>query len=503
MRRTISLTLTAALLLISMATSSCSIRRDYYMEHFSETVDESGQATKEPVIEFVTNASGDVVTTPDGEPVTEIMTEIVTESMTSPHSGHTDDPAAGGNPYAGMTTDELIDLYYDNYRNAAFEEQSSRNTPFYYILDIASGGRAYSKLTGEVVTLCKDPLCDHSGCCFRGDTTIEQTLCADGRVYMMVKRYSYSLEVPMSETFILYSFDYTMNDVKLIGTWVGEDAPAMLSFYDGNLYYAGYYRRDGETERRVFILDPATGKSSLFEPPEENKYGSYRTVSGQYLYYQDMYNASIWRHDLVTGEDKCVVPDTVMDPENGDWTMAFDFATPDGKTVAMMILSNGYNSQRFIWVNTETSEVEARYSGRVCGEYQLAFKNHTGDDFKDDPFYDYYNWDPAKEPFGHANKVGGDLWLLAPGSDTEERFLHVSCDGVPDDLGFTGMYAGSDGRCWYMTYATYQNYQNEYHPTPGKAGEVTDGLMLLDMWEMKEYHYGADHDVVWFPDRTN
>ena len=58
----------------------------------------------------------------------------------------------GENPYAGMTAEELKDLYFSTESNSSFA------TPYYFLLEpYALGVTVFSKLTGEIVTLCKDP----------------------------------------------------------------------------------------------------------------------------------------------------------------------------------------------------------------------------------------------------------------------------------------------------------------------------------------------------------
>ena len=92
-------------------------------------------------------------------------------------------PMGVGSPYANMNTNDLEQLYY----NSSFTMMSSDfvyNTPYYYIFSRGNsndGGVAYSKLTGNMVTLCKELACSHNDCIFSG--RIDECIVLDESIY--------------------------------------------------------------------------------------------------------------------------------------------------------------------------------------------------------------------------------------------------------------------------------------------------------------------------------
>ena len=75
-------------------------------------------------------------------------------------------PQGEGNPYQNMTAEELLTLYQETLEHSRISTPHAFDTPYYYIFasDTAyTGGQAYSKLTGQIVTLWKDMTCSHKG----------------------------------------------------------------------------------------------------------------------------------------------------------------------------------------------------------------------------------------------------------------------------------------------------------------------------------------------------
>ena len=58
-----------------------------------------------------------------------------------------------------MSKDDLLALYQQTSESATYSSDLAYNTPYYYVIrsdTFQPGGRAYSKLTGKYVTLCKE-----------------------------------------------------------------------------------------------------------------------------------------------------------------------------------------------------------------------------------------------------------------------------------------------------------------------------------------------------------
>ena len=136
-----------------------------------------------------------------------------------------------GNPNEGWTKEELYASFQQESEHSVYNNEYGffGNTPYYVILDVQHGGYMFSKLTGEVVSLCKDPLCEHNTCIFSHNTLFHRTCqVVDDRIYLVV------LDA-IGMRYVLYSFDLLMNDPKLICEW--KDAPDNATVYEGKVYY--------------------------------------------------------------------------------------------------------------------------------------------------------------------------------------------------------------------------------------------------------------------------
>ena len=135
-----------AVLSIFTVLASCN-RRDQYRDPVGT---ETNAGTTTPT----TNAVTDQPDNPDE------TTGLDTESGTKPaNPGNSPSPEGKGNPYAGMSKDDLLALYQQTPERATYSSDLAYNTPYYYVIrsdTFQPGGRAYSKLTGKYVTLCKE-----------------------------------------------------------------------------------------------------------------------------------------------------------------------------------------------------------------------------------------------------------------------------------------------------------------------------------------------------------
>ncbi|MBQ4113701.1 MAG: hypothetical protein IJD38_12980, partial [Clostridia bacterium] len=145
-----------AFIMIIAVLASCG-RRDQYRDPVGT---ETNAGTTTPT----TNAVTDQPDNPDE------TTGQDTESGTTPaNPGNPPSPEGKGNPYAGMSKDDLLALYQQTPERATYSSDQIINTPYYYIrTQYNPGGRAYSKLTGNYVTLCKELACRHDDCVFSG-----------------------------------------------------------------------------------------------------------------------------------------------------------------------------------------------------------------------------------------------------------------------------------------------------------------------------------------------
>ena len=159
-----------AALMLASALASCS-RRDQFRP--PETDTPTGEQTtvagqtdgKNPA------ESNPTETTPGGEEVTTPNSPNNPDdppTFAPPVSDSAETPKISGNPYEGWTAEELYASFMkEEARSETYESAYYfYNTPYYVLFDVQYGGQMFSKLTGQVIQICKDPICDHESCIF-------------------------------------------------------------------------------------------------------------------------------------------------------------------------------------------------------------------------------------------------------------------------------------------------------------------------------------------------
>ncbi len=368
---------------------------------------------------------------------------------------HVDTPIwVEGNPYDGNTKEELLSMY----ENASeWALGTGFNTPYYVILhsQIHNGCQAFSRLTGQIVPLCQDVLCEHEACIFKRNTRIEALTVTDGRIYMVISE-PVTDDEQIKNKISLYSFDLMFSDSKLIREWrTTGDGPQnnILLDYCGKLLYVDNYYRDDEAISTTYVLDPETGASELLW--DEDFFASVWDIEGDYFYYQDSTRRTVSRYHMVNKTHETVLQD-MLDPEHGDIFCALADVVGDRLICSMISMVETYS---FIY-NIATGEMEStmKTAGTLCGDRIFYFKDHTDEAYKDDPFYDYYLRQPG-EPYERDNISGGEIWMQSYGGG-ETLLVYLTTYDIPDNITICGF----DGRFLYVRAHRYLDYRNEKNP---------------------------------------
>lgn len=427
------ITVILAALMLASALASCS-RRDQFRP--PETDTPTGEQTT------VAGQAGD---TPSGS--------TTDSSVQDPPKN---EPIQGEeNPYANSTKEELMSMYESA---SEWSLGGGFNTPCYVIYDnvIHNGGQAFSRLTGQTVTLCQDALCTHETCVFKKNSCIEALTVTDDRIYMVISETIAGGEV-LQQRICLYSFDLTFRDPMLIRDWgTSGDGPQnnILLGYNGKILYVDNYYRDGKAVSTTYVLDPETKTSELLWG--EELFATVWDMEGDYIYYQDTQRRTVSRYHMVEMAHETVLPD-MLDPERGDILCTLSDVVGDRLICSMISIVETYS---FIY-NMATKEIEAtiKTGGTLCGDRVFYFKDHTDETYKDDPFYDYY-LRQAGETFGQKNVSGGEIWVQPYGGE-ESRLVYLTTDDIPDNI---TKICGFDGRFLYIRVHRYLDYQNELNP---------------------------------------
>ena len=171
MKRIIAILL--AFMTVTAVFASCS-RRDQFRP--DETDASTGEQTTVAGQPGVNNPgeSNPTDTNQSGGDVTDPNTTTPDIPIGDPSTGDAENGKITGNPYEGWTADELYASFMEDQERSVYNNTNDifGNTPYYVILDVQYGGSMFSKLTGQVVKICKDPLCDHEDCIFSNSTVL-------------------------------------------------------------------------------------------------------------------------------------------------------------------------------------------------------------------------------------------------------------------------------------------------------------------------------------------
>lgn len=383
--------------------------------------------------------------------------------------------ALNGNFYASMTSEDMLNLYETHtVLEAPAVGMVLVNTPYYYIMPLANmpGGYAYSKISGEFVTLCTDPYCNHSSCIFSTSTNnyISEYGVHDGRIYYLVVYPS--AEIDPTDTYRLYSTDLLFHDLRMEYEFPVSIESIYETEVEGNI-------TNIETE---FV---ATIQNLCFY--------------GDYVYYTDfMLNderkivETIYQLNLQTKELSVMSADIVAKELKLDGHV---LSWIDGKrdTKYYDLNQNQYVVSSPTVIPTITLAPEYAFMSGVrvvCEEYSYVTVNHTTEMFKDDPYFSYYN-----EPSGMGlttrdlfKRQGGQIYRVrTDGRDNgvPELIITLSTDGIPDVI----YWYYTDGRTMIVCYETYKDFQNEYNTD---SEETRD---WLDIVTNKNYYKYAIVDL--------
>ncbi len=446
-----------AVLSIFTVLASCN-RRDQYR-------DPVGTETN---AETTTPTSNAVTDQPDNPDET---TGQDTESGTTPvNPGNPPSPEGTGNPYAGMSKDDLLALYQQTSERTMISSAWGVNTPYYYIIcrgTYGTGGKAYSKLTGNIITLCKELGCRHDdNCVFSGD--VEECVIIGDRIYLGIQN-------GFADRYRLYSFNLMLDDAKLIYEWSDQDAPWGFGVYGENIYMAGkIFSSDDTVKASMFVLDPvqktysiALGEDFIFQVGRMMENCLFYTTA----------DGALWQYNLKNSIHTCLLDASLLDREKGD--VRFNALDLAGKT-KLRVVRQGVLQNEYFCYDLNTGEIETDESSlgenkvylawNSSGQYLLIKHNTTA--YENDPHYTYYN---DKVENWLVNYSGGEIWFRSDSNSELSLLVNMQTDGIPDAI--RGVVA-TDGKTlvvYYNTYKDFANIYNEYNKeTPGKRYAIID-----------------------------
>ena len=479
MKRIIAILL--AFMTVTAVFASCN-RRDQFRP--PETDAPAGEQTTVAGPPDVNNPgeSNPTDTNQSGGDVTDPNTTTPDIPIGDPSTGDAENGKITGNPYEGWTVEELYASFMEDQERSIYNNINDMfgNTPYYVILDVQYGGSMFSKLTGQVVKICKDPLCNHEDCIF-SNFTLQLRSCqvVDDRCYVVVTRSKEGIR-----TTCLYSFDLLMTDAKLVCEWSGADAPKKAYIYNDKLYYSTEIKFDDGQYGKVTMVYDMNEKttSPLHQEPIRSSVIWYE---GAYEWYTVEEDGSLRRYNLDTGEDEEILSGSLLNHEEGE--TGFCYMGSVGQKVYVMKYSTVVGITNCKEYDLETGNMQdigdaivLLYDNKI---YQGVRHNVT--DYKSDPHYEYYCMEDNRGSF-----YGGKFFERDLKTGELHEVVNLRTDGIPDSL---TDFLLLDGKFLMIEYQTYKDFKNPYSPSIPEWDE-SRRYVVVDMETGTVYELGVDLD---------
>ena len=439
-----------AALLLATTFASCS-RRDQFRpdETDAPTVEQTTAAGQPDGSNH--NESNPTDTNPNGGEVTDPNTTTTPDiPIGDPSTGDAENGKITGNPYEGWTAEELYASFMEDQERSVYNETIAKgyclgNTPYYVILGLRDGGYMFSKLTGQVTSICKDPICEHETCIFNQGTTPMLQLCqvVDDRIYIAMYQNKENKTV-------MYSFDLLMNDSKRLGEI--EDSPMDMYLFENKVYYITNVQvGNGQYARGVMVYDLDEKRvSPLWE--DDIRRDRFCFMS-EYVWYTLSTSGALHQYNIHTKEDVEILSGSLLNREDGE--TAIDFVASQGEYVYYRkLVPTGYSSN-MIQYNMNTGETKdlGAVAVRIYDNQFFRTVAHLTEEYKDDPHYEYYR---------DSGGAGGKIYKMDGETGELTQIVALSTDGIPDEF---SAWLHMDGKYVVVLYQTYKDFHNCYSPS--------------------------------------
>ena len=452
-----SIAIVLAVLSILTVLASCN-RRDQYR-------DSVGAETGEESI----SQSADAQTTRPND------TEQGTEDGTTPaNPDNSPSPEGKGNPYTGMSKDDLLALYQQTPESIMLSSDMVINTPYYYLFcreNYGTGGKAYSKLTGKVITLCKEIGCQHDDhCVYSGN--IEECVVIEDRIYLGIQN-------NFTKLFRLYSFNLLLDDAKLIYEWGSNEAPGDFSAIGEKIYMVGQaLTSDGTVKYPLFVFD-IDQKSYTPVMDDDSNVQTGNGIWAGYFYYSAA-DGSLWQYEIATAKQKCLLEASLLNSENGDVRFfAYGFAGNNRLSVMRQgiletpLLYYDLTSGEVITEESMIGDDKAHLIWTEAGQFMQILHNTPA--YENDPHYTYYN---DKVENWLVNYSGGEIWFRPDSNSELSLFVRMQTDGIPDAI---LSIVATDGKTLVVSYKTYKDFENVYNDYNKLTGGDSWHFAVIDL----------------------
>ncbi len=360
--------------------------------------------------------------------------------------------------YEGLTPDELYALFTPRQVSDA-ESFTSTLTPLGVIFQSGDGSGFYNKLSGQVTSLCPDPLCDGEDCVFAY---------APRFLYIGREHLYFSALSADDGSEILYRCDLARNHVELLcrdfDSFEGYDVWAE----DGDdVYVTMPTYREGQSA--VMSFGKLDAKTQEYTPLSGDREVLVKAVAGDSLWFVDKSDA-----DLPLYRTNLQFENPVRVDTEGYIINFSDKYIVFGHSNGILM-----DPDRLYCIATDTytdlSGDTDKYLGSLSGDYVYYKKHITNEEIAESPLRDYYEYKTeiieTRPTGGHRPPVervetvvcrnldAGRIYRTNLLTGEEECVLELSYNGVPVLI----QNVVGDGDCCFFTYYTYEDYNNYFH----------------------------------------
>ncbi len=380
--------------------------------------------------------------------------------------------------YDGKSPEELTEIFRDAHGYGAVPAGGTQiitPTGIIFELNMGAGSFFYNKITGNITSMCADPLCNHDHCIWASHPDV---------VYI-TEEHLY-LTVQSDDAWSgLYRCDHDRNHMeKLEGVDITSD-PRIL-YVTGDLMYLQNltYISEEAAIQRFGVLNMKTGEFT-FLSGEESIW--VYAVTGDTVWYSDYWQTGpLYKADLAFTHTEVAFPEYEVSQvwDIGKESFNLYGAPEDGEISPTPFASYNFVTGEVSVFSEEVKQaVDDSYA--VDSQYVYYRKYVTDEEMAVSPlrrFYQYKRWSqrlednpalldrlPEKYWYYSTPADGGRLWRMNLTTGEEEMVVELSFDGVP--VSFSECVP--DGNMLLVRFTTYKYYNNYYNQDFRFLGMIT------------------------------
>ncbi len=372
----------------------------------------------------------------------------------------------GDGYYKGMTADELR-THLDGCQKVSGSLHF--NTPLGVLFDLSnSGWTYYNKLTGNVTSLCPDPLCRHIDC-------VWAELC---KFEYVNATHIYFTAGDRFGTRTLYRSDLDRNHVEPLGINLDNSSEKVCYAVEDRVYIRRIQYKANDTAQFIFgVLDCNSKEFTVIY--DKSDVNILAVTGGDTVWYKTGSNSTtIYKTDLSFSYEEVVMENLNAGilMSNQDYLLIGESDGGSYKESFLYHIATGTRTDVPVGISVSSYAT-------LNDQYLYYTKTITEEEIAISALKDYYQYEVSLgDSSFRSGYIAGDgriyRYNLATGK--EELAAELSYNGVPLRI----MNIVPDGDALFVSYLTYEDFNNVFNQTYGGDKPYRIGAyryMLVDM----------------------